>query len=69
MLNVEDYRLKYGKLPENLIVIKSDKLLDPFDGKTLRYLREKKGYRIYSVGPDSRDNHGAGDDISVNIIR
>lgn len=70
MLNIETYRFKHGRLPKNLPVIKNDvSTNDPFDGNGLRFIQEKKGYCIYSVGPDGRDNNGDGDDISVHILR
>lgn len=32
---------------------------DPFDGKPLRYRKAGKGYILYSIGPDLKDDHGA----------
>ncbi len=31
---------------------------DPFDGQAIRYRRLKKGYVVYSIGRDLRDNNG-----------
>src|SRR5207248_7174276 len=31
---------------------------DPFDGRSLRYLRSFPGYVVYSVGPDKEDHGG-----------
>jgi hypothetical protein len=31
---------------------------DPFDGKAIRYARQKTGYVVYSIGRDGIDNHG-----------
>jgi hypothetical protein len=31
---------------------------DPFDGKPIRYARQKTGYVVYSIGRDGIDNHG-----------
>jgi hypothetical protein len=33
-------------------------LLDPFDGKPLKYARRDDGVTVYSVGPDGQDNGG-----------
>ena len=64
-LAVERYRLKYGKLPENLSDLKGEFIekvpLDPFDGKELRYRKLPKGYMIYSIGRDCVDNGGTPD--------
>ncbi|MCX6984707.1 MAG: hypothetical protein NT118_08160, partial [Lentisphaerae bacterium] len=64
-LAVERYRLKYGKLPENLSDLKGEFIekvpLDPFDGKELRYRKLPKGYMIYSIGSDCVDNGGTPD--------
>lgn len=32
---------------------------DPFDGRSLRYRREARGFVIYSIGPDLKDDGGA----------
>jgi hypothetical protein len=32
--------------------------IDPFDGQTLRYVRQANGFVIYSVGADRQDNGG-----------
>ena len=39
--------------------------LDPFDGKPLRYKREKGGFLLYSVGYDLKDNGGR---VRANIL-
>ncbi len=61
-LAVERYRLDKGKLPEAL-----DELVpgymeaipeDPFDGKALRYRKLDRGYVVYSIGPDGKDDGG-----------
>jgi hypothetical protein len=31
---------------------------DPFDGKPMRYRKLAKGYVVYSVGPDMKDEGG-----------
>jgi len=59
---VERYRLDTGKLPERLeeLVPKyMEKVpIDPYDGKPLRYKRLEKGYTIYSIGEDGKDDGG-----------
>ncbi len=63
VLAVERFRLARGALPNTL-----DKLLlayleavpqDPFDGQPLRYKKLPKGYVVYSVGEDGKDDGGA----------
>jgi hypothetical protein len=57
-LAVENYRNKTGKLPKDLSALGSDfaELEDPFTGENLQYHRTEKGYVVYSVGPDLKDN-------------
>lgn len=48
--------------------------LDPFDGKPLRYKREGKGFVLYSVGYDLKDNGGrekanmAAEEYEVDVL-
>ena len=64
-LSVEQYRLKHeNALPSTLDALVPEFLpsipADPYDGKPLRYLKlPGKGYVVYSVGKDLRDNRGA----------
>ncbi len=61
-LAVERYRLARGALPETLRDLVPTYLpevpLDPFDGRPLRYRHLERGYAVYSVGPDGRDDGG-----------
>ena len=54
------YKLDHGDLPESLDELVPDYIdeipIDDFDGKPLRYSKEKK--IIYSVGPDMEDSGG-----------
>jgi len=54
------YQLKQGNLPRDLTelvpVYMAQMPLDPYDGKPLRYSREKK--RLWSVGEDGQDEGG-----------
>lgn len=58
------YQLEHGELPEHLQelmpVYIAELPADPFDvtGKPLRYVRNKQGYVVYSVGPDGNDDGG-----------
>lgn len=58
----ERYRLRHGRLPEQLNELVPDFLSevpkDPFDGQPLRYRVEKDGVIIYSIGPDETDQGG-----------
>ncbi len=53
-----------GQWPQSLEqlrkVLKWDLPLDPFSGKDFVYQRDGEGWVLYSVGPDLRDDDGAG---------
>jgi hypothetical protein len=61
-LAVERFRLAHGQLPANLNELVPQLLAsiptDPFDGSPLRYRRLAKGYLIYSIDADGRDDGG-----------
>jgi hypothetical protein len=61
-LAVERFRLNQRRLPEDLKELTPRFLdavpTDPFDGAPLRYRRLDRGYVIYSVGEDGRDDGG-----------
>lgn len=62
-LAVERYRLaNEGQLPETLERLIPEYLktvpLDPFDGKPIRYKRLTRGYVIYGIGKDEKDDGG-----------
>jgi hypothetical protein len=54
------YRLEHGELPESLDEVVPEYLeavpLDDFDGRPMKYSREKR--LVYAVGPDLTDNGG-----------
>jgi hypothetical protein len=56
------YRKEHGRYPENLSALVPRYLpsvpADPFDGKPLRYRREGTGFRLWSIGPDRKDDGG-----------
>jgi hypothetical protein len=53
-LAVESYRSEHGQLPDN----PPYDLADPFDGQPIRYKKLAKGYVVYSVGEDTKDDGG-----------
>jgi hypothetical protein len=59
---MERYRLARGSLPETLDQLAPAGLAvvsqDPFDGAPLRYRRLDRGFVIYSVGEDGKDDGG-----------
>lgn len=61
-LAIERFRLANGRLPNGLVELTPRFLsampIDPFDGASLRYKQLPKGYVVYSVGPDGRDDGG-----------
>jgi hypothetical protein len=62
-LAIERWRLSHGnELPESLDVLVPQFLaavpLDPFDGQPLRFKRLDRGYVVYSIGRDGRDDGG-----------
>jgi hypothetical protein len=62
LLAVERYRLAHASLPETLDRLVPDYLAavpaDPFDGAPLRYQRLTRGFVVYSVGEDGKDDGG-----------
>ena len=58
-LRIEATRQRSGGLPDMTEDRKSDPLwLDPFSGGRMRYVTGPEGYRLYSVGPDRKDQEG-----------
>jgi hypothetical protein len=61
-LTVERFRLDQGRLPIDLKELTPRFLdaipTDPFDGAPLRYRRLDRGYVVYNVGEDGRDDGG-----------
>ncbi len=72
---VEGFRLKTGKLPEGLAQLVPGFIkaipADPFDGKPLRYKKLPKGYVVYSIGDNGKDDGGLaetdGYGLQVNV--
>jgi hypothetical protein len=61
-LAIERYRLATGRLPdrlESLVPQYLDRVpTDPFDGQSIRYERLERGYVVYGVDEDGRDDGG-----------
>jgi hypothetical protein len=61
-LAVERYRLARKEFPEMLVQLVPAYMAavppDPFDGAPLRYKRTDRGFVVYSVGEDGRDDGG-----------
>ena len=62
-LGVERYRVTNGdRLPEHLTDLTPAYLksipVDPYEGRQVRYERTGKGYVIYCIGEDKKDDHG-----------
>lgn len=74
---IERYRLRHsGALPENLDALVPDLMpslpKDPFGGKSLRFKKLEKGYAVYSVGENGKDDGGISQglkDVIVTIER
>jgi broad specificity phosphatase PhoE len=63
-VSLAGYRLAHGIYPEELKVL-GPLPQDSFSGKDFLYRRTEKGYEVYSVGLNSKDDDGNGDDIAV----
>lgn len=61
MIALRSYSLEHGTYPDSLAGLKSYGMdtTDEFSGKPLKYKRVGKGYLLYSVGSDGKDNGGA----------
>ena len=61
-LAVERYRVAHSNLPNKLDELVTAYFaavpIDPFDGQPLRYKKLAKGYVVYSVGEDGKDDGG-----------
>jgi hypothetical protein len=59
---IERFRLTHGQLPVTLAELDPFGLgavpIDPFSGQALRYKRLAKGYVVYSIGEDEKDDAG-----------
>ncbi len=53
------YRQTHGSFPQTLDALRLADVTDPFTGKPLFYRRDDKGFILYSVGGDLKDNDGS----------
>ncbi len=60
LVRIAEYRLRVGRLPETLAEVGGTPLLDPFSGKPLMYQRTARGFVLYSVGENRKDDGGNG---------
>jgi len=76
-LAIERHRLQnHGQLPESLEALVPQLIAsvprDPFDGRPLRYKKLEKGYAVYSVGNNGKDDGGvskSGLDVAFRVER
>lgn len=76
-LAIERHRLRnHGQLPESLEALAPQLIAsaprDPFDGRPLRYKKLKKGYAVYSVGNNGKDDGAVtkgGLDVAFQVER
>lgn len=71
MLEVLAFRVRMGRLPDTLAEA-GKPLIDPYDGKPLRYKPERSAFSLYSVGQNAADDggvpgNGYGGDIVFSI--
>lgn len=61
-LALQAWHAQHGDYPASLEMLstflKAPLPRDPFTGQNLRYLRQGKGYALYSLGPDQQDQGG-----------
>lgn len=65
------FHARQGRWPEKLQELSPELVkdipADIFTGKALVYRPEKNGYLLYSLGPNQKDDAGAGDDIVTQV--
>ena len=61
-LSIEGYRIGHDVLPPDLATLVPEYMkqvpIDPMDGNPLRYRRLERGYVVYSIGRDFKDDGG-----------
>lgn len=67
VLALKAYRHQQGRYPEQLAAVSWPLPNDPFSGRALGYRREGKGFRVWSLGPNLRDDGGADPSLPVRI--
>jgi hypothetical protein len=58
LVRIAEYRMRAGRFPASLAEAGGQTLFDPFSGKPLIYRRTDKGFVLYSVGEDRKDDGG-----------
>jgi hypothetical protein len=53
------YQQAHGTFPETLEALGLEKFIDPYTEEPLHYRTEGKGFVVYSVGEDLKDNNGS----------
>ena len=61
-----EFRAAHGAFPVGLDELGA-KFSDPFDGKSLRFKRRGDSVRVWSIGPDMKDNAGVSRAEKINI--
>ncbi len=54
-----------GALPQQLVGLPESLVLDPYSGRPLVYVQSGSDFRVYSVGPNFRDDGGEADDVTL----
>ncbi len=61
-LALESFKAQAGHYPDSLAALEpklsDESHRDPFSGQGMIYQRQENGYRLYSVGPDRKDDGG-----------
>jgi hypothetical protein len=61
-LAMHRYRAAHGRFPDKLAELSPEIIplvpADPYDDRPLRLEKTERGWIVYSVGPDTTDNHG-----------
>jgi len=68
-LKALDFKKSNGRLPERLDeIVQGQDGADPFTGKELIYKTDGKGFEIYSVGPNRKDDGGLSRDKDADAV-
>ena len=61
LVRLAEYRIRTGSFPRMLDDAGGGPLHDPFTGRPLLYRRTDRGFVLYSVGEDPKDDGGKGE--------
>lgn len=56
--NLESFRLDHGNYPTDLTELQSSSIIDPMSAEPFKYRLAEKGYILYSIGPNNKDDGG-----------